>query len=125
VTSTVPQTFTNNSTLTNTVLGTLDIVGKLDMGSNLLTLAGTGATRLSNAATGAGANVLSGGITLNGAAGNSLTIYSTAAGAGAGAGTSAAGAAITLSGTSPVLRLAPSLGATLTGGTTQGIYVKG
>jgi autotransporter-associated beta strand protein len=85
VTSTVAQTFTNNSSASNTLLGILDVAGKLDMGSNALTVAGAGATRLSNIASGASANVLSGGITLNGAAGNSLTVYAPAAGAGAGA----------------------------------------
>ena len=120
VTSAVNQSFANASTSG----GTLTLAGKLDMGSsNTLTISGAGTTRITNTATGAGANVLTGGVTVNG---STLVIYAPASGGvNAGGAGSAASGTVTLSGTNPVLRLAPSLGTSLTNGMSAGLFAKG
>ena len=121
MTSTVPQTFTNNSAVIPTLLGTLDIAGKLNMGGNLLTVAGTGVTRISNTATGGGANVLTGGVTVNG---GTLVTYSSSTSGGNATGRFVA-VSPTLTGTNPILRLAPNFGTSLTSGMTNGLFAKG
>ena len=99
----------------------LNLLGQVTNGGSPFAVTGAGIVRLVNTAAGAGANALSGTITVNG---GSLLGYAPAFAAAAGSN-SLGTATIALTGTNPVLRLTPSLGTSLTGGTTAGLYEKG
>ncbi|NCX97537.1 MAG: hypothetical protein EBX35_02870, partial [Planctomycetia bacterium] len=119
VTSATPQTLANASTAG----GVLTVAGPLNMGSNLLTISGAGTTRLTNTQSGGSANTLAGGIAVTG---STLVGYAPAAGGvGAGSISSLGSTGVTLSGTSPVLRIAPALGTSLAGGMSPGLFAKG
>ena len=99
----------------------LNLLGQFSDGGNGVTFSGTGTTRLLNSASGTGANSISGTLAMNGGV---LIGYAAAAGNAGGGSDSLGTAAITLGGTTPLLRLAPSLGATLTNGVTPGLLDK-
>ena len=97
----------------------LGVVGPVSIGSSAVTVASGASLRLLNTDA-VNNNALTGTITVNG---GTLLGYNAAAGS---TGTNSLGTAtVVLTGTNPTLRLAPALGTSLTGGTTQGIFIKG
>jgi len=105
----------------NPTTASLNLVGQVNDGGYALTVSGTGTTRLLNTATGGSANTFSSGtITVNG---GNLIGYAPAGGSTASYSLGQT-TTIALSGTNPMVHLAPSLGATLTNGTTPGLLDK-
>ncbi len=105
----------------NPTTAPLVFTGKLVDGGNAFTVSGTGLTRVLNTASGAGANSVSAGLTVSG---GNLLGYAPASGGNATGVSSLGSDAITLSGTSPIIRVAPVLGTSLTNGTTAGLLNK-
>ncbi|HYE21247.1 MAG TPA: autotransporter-associated beta strand repeat-containing protein, partial [Tepidisphaeraceae bacterium] len=106
----------------NPTTAPLTLLGQVSAGANGLTVTGAGTTRLLNTATGAGANDITGTITVNG---GSLTGYAQAAGAAPGAGSNSLGTAtIALTNSASVLRLAPTFNGGLTTPAAAGVIDK-
>ena len=84
----------------------LNLLGKVSNGGNAVSVTGTAPTRLLNTASGAGANAITGTWTVNGGV---LQGYAPPADAAAAGSNSLGTATIALSGTNPVVRLAPNL----------------
>ncbi len=107
----------------NATTAPLNLLGKVSNGGNNFTVSGTGATRLLNVATGAGANAITGTINVSGGV---LLGFAPAADAiTPGSNSLGANTTINLSGTNPVLRLAPTLAGGLATATTPGLFEKG
>jgi len=106
----------------NSTTAPLNLAGKVNVGSNNLTISGTGVTRLLNTATGTGANSISGTVNI---AGGSLQAFAPAADDVASSSNSLGTATVALSGSGAVLRLTPTLTGGLNTATTPGLYLKG
>src|SRR5205085_309954 len=86
-----------------------------------LNVSGAGTTRLLNVATGTSANSITGTVNVNG---GNLQVFAPATDATVQGSNSLGTAAVTLTGTNPLLRITPALGTALTGGTTAGLQDK-
>lgn len=105
----------------NPTTAQFDLQGVVNNNGNAATFSGTGVTRLMNTSAATPDN-LSGVLTVSG---GTLNAYANAAGA-AGAGSNSLGtAAVALSGTNPVLNLAPTFNGGLTTAATAGLAAKG
>ncbi|MGA2498363.1 MAG: autotransporter-associated beta strand repeat-containing protein, partial [Tepidisphaeraceae bacterium] len=96
-------TTVNGATTFNATTAPLYLGGQVIAGSQPITVTGTGGVRLTNTAANAGANSLTGSITLNGG-----VLQGFAPAAGSTGSNSLGTAPITLSGTGSILRLTPS-----------------
>ena len=99
----------------------LNLLGKVNDNGNNLTVSGAGGTKLFNSATGGGANSLTGTLSVNGGV---LVGLAPAADAVSPGSNTLGTATIALSGTNPVLRLAPSFGGGLNTAATAGLVDK-
>lgn len=100
-----PITLSGTTTL-NPTTSALNLTGRIDDAGQSLVVSGTGSTRLLNTATGVNSNALSSTITVNG---GNLLGFAQAADAVVASSNSLGTATIALTGTNPVLRLAPNL----------------